>query len=90
MNTEERLKCIKHINPKAHCVVWEGGTVKYDPAHVGVKPTLKECKTVLSIIQEQMVIEKEVHLNEEKIDLRMREIAISSLKAKGELPEDYK
>lgn len=89
MNLEERLKCIKHINPKAHCVVWEGGIVKYDPAHIGVKPTLKECEAVLSVVQAEMALEKEGQLNEEKIQTKMRELAVQNLKASGELPEDY-
>ena len=90
MTLEERLKCIKHINLEAHCVVWEGGIVKYDPAHIGVKPTLKECEAVLSIVQEQMASEETKQLDEEKIQAKMRELAIQSLKASGELSKDYK
>lgn len=32
----------------------------------------------------------EVQINEAKVQVKIRELAIESLKAKGELPEDYK
>jgi len=90
MTAEEKLRCIKYINPKAHCVVWEGGIVKYDQAHIGAKPSTKECETVLPIIQKQIEKEKEKHINEEKIRVKMRDLAIESLKVNGDIPTDYR
>jgi len=50
MTASEYLKCIKQINPDARVVVWEkdGQLVpKWDAAHTGAMPTLKECESVL-------------------------------------------
>lgn len=79
MNLEERLKCIKHINPQAHCVVWEGGVVKYDPAHIGAKPTLEECEKVLPVVQEQLALRETEQLYEEKVQEKLREMAIKEI-----------
>ena len=95
MDIHERMLCIKYINPKARCAVWNdepGGRVVYDEiCHVGKKPTLEECETVLSLVREQtankLTSEGLQTANEEKIRAKIRELAITSL---GEaLPKDY-
>ena len=58
MKADERLECIKIINPDAHCVVWEGGKVIYDNAHVGKKPTLIECESVLTQARENIELRR--------------------------------
>ena len=47
MEPIELLKCIKYINPKAHCVIWEGNKIVWDEAHKGKKPTISQCELVL-------------------------------------------
>lgn len=85
MTIVEQLRCIKYLNPQARCVVWEGGIVKYDTAHVGAKPTLKECEEVLSIIREQMTEEELQRSKEEEIKTKeaeiLRAMAITELEA---------
>ena len=57
MKADERLYCIKHINPLAHCVVWQDGDrqwVAWDEAHVEAKPTLQECEAVLPQVQKEL------------------------------------
>jgi hypothetical protein len=93
MNNEELLKCIKHINPNAHCVVWEGNKVVYDAAHKGKKPTLKECEDVLHIIAEEMQNEQEkqqenILIKEEQENI-FKADAIDSLKKKGKKFKHY-
>jgi len=100
MNIHEQLRCIKYINKKAHCVVWQddhsdGKTqyVKYDKAHKGKKPTLKECEDVLPIIQSEIDTEEKARSQRELIGKEEKEIledqAIQQLKDRGELPQDY-
>lgn len=93
MNIEEQLRCIKEINPNAHCVVWEGGKVKYDKAHKGKKPTLKQCEAILSKVQGLVLGEHKKNdqkkLVDQKVEDNARKAAIAELIADGALPEDY-
>ncbi len=92
MNIYEHLRCIKHINSEAHCVVWEDGKKTkpvYDKAHKGKRPTPKQCEAVLSEVQEAMVIEQE-KLDEEALIKTEeaninRQQAINNLKTDGKL-----
>lgn len=93
MNCIEKLKCIKKINPGAHCVVWEGGLVKYDASHKGKKPSNAECESIFSTIQSEM-IEEEEKINEEELIRSeekkiIKEQAIQSLKDKGKIFKHY-
>lgn len=89
MTPEEYIKAIKYLNPNAHGVVWgtgEGMTVKWDAAHQGIKPTLKECETVLPQVQTQILNEKVLSETKEKakVEAQVKE-AVLSLQDKGEL-----
>ena len=92
MTNEEYLKCIKHLNPEAHCVVWQDNEkqwVVWDNNHKGGKPTIKECEAVLSIVQTQIQQEQDDIVKEKKIkdeiDRTAREQAITNLRARGEI-----
>lgn len=89
MNIIEHLHCIQYLNPEASCVVWEGNKVIYDKSHKGDTPTIAECKKVLKIIQAEIVKENETINQIKSIEKEITNLAIESLKNKGELPTDY-
>lgn len=77
MTPEERLKCIKLINPLAHCIVLQDGEkqwVKWDVAHVGVKPTLEECESVLAQARLEILPKKAIDRVQSFMDAKAKEL----------------
>ena len=63
MTAEEYSKCILKINPMARVVVWDLHgvlTPKWDSAHIGKKPTLEECESVIDEIIDEMVSDSKI------------------------------
>ena len=54
MNNDEKIACIKKINPFANFMIHEDGTVIYDPAHIGPMPAEAECESVLAEVQSEI------------------------------------
>lgn len=87
MEPIEKLLCIKHINPEAHCVVDGNCRPIYDRAHKGKRPTIRECEDVLETIQAAMSVENEISQENELIKTEesvfLREVSIQRLRDRG-------
>lgn len=85
MTINEIMRCIKKINPDAVATVWDDGRIIYEAGHTGERPSLKDCEKVIAGIRAEM----STPTDEEKIEAEekrlVREQAIASLTAKGEL-----
>jgi len=72
MTNQEYLYCIKKLNPNAHCVVWQDGDkqwVVWDDAHIGKKPTEKECEAVLTEVQTEINIQKSIIPDDKQVTI---------------------
>lgn len=92
---DEYYRCIMKINPNAHVAICQDSEAaepypKWDNAHEGVKPTLKDCEAVLAEVQAEMAAEKAVKDKETLIQAKMREMAVDKLVEEGVLTADDK
>ena len=79
MKPYEYLLCIKKLNPQAHCVICRDtpdGELypKWDPAHIGVKPTIKDCEAVLAEVQAEIQQKEAEKAKEQMIRAEMDRI----------------
>jgi hypothetical protein len=67
MTADEYLRCIKKLNPSSHVVIWldtpDGVPYpKWDDAHSGDKPTIKDCEAVLDDVRAEITKEKDAEI----------------------------
>jgi len=86
MKENEIFRCIQKLNPKAQ-IRLTNGEIFFNDTHQGVKPTLKDCESVLKEVQKEMAAEQLTIDNIEelkKIDIEsiryIREIILSVIK----------
>lgn len=80
MTSDELLRCIKKINPSAHVAIWQDDAdsepyPKYDAAHIGHKPSKKECEAVLDDVRDEIAKERGTEEARQKlIDIDLKSI----------------
>lgn len=82
MTADEYLRCIKKLNPSSHVVIWldtpDGVPYpKWDDAHSGDKPSMKECEAVLDEVRAEIAKAKDA----EEAKQNLIDIDLSSIRS---------